>query len=93
MGDFTAIPCITVIAYLIGSVFKIFTKGTKNEFIPALCGVAGGVLGALCFFFFPDCIPGGNLLFSIATGILSGFSATGVNQMYKQMTEKKEKSE
>jgi len=89
MSDFTAIPCITVIAYLSAELFKAISKNKRTELIPAVCGIVGGVLGLICFLFIPDCIPGGNALSSVATGIISGFSATGVNQMYKQMSEKK----
>ena len=88
MNDFTAIPCITIIAYLCAEIFKLFTKQKFNEFVPVLCGAVGAILGALAYFFFPDFIPNQNLFFSIATGIVSGFSATGINQMYKQMTSK-----
>ncbi len=86
MEDFVAIPCITVIVYLIAEIFKAITKGEKKELLPVLCGVAGGILGVICFFFIPEYIAGENLFSSIATGIVSGFSATGVHQIYKQMT-------
>lgn len=88
MNDFTAIPCITVIAYLAAEIFKLLFKN-KNEYVPAFCGVVGAFLGLASYYLCPGFIPSANLFHSIATGILSGFSATGVNQVFKQTAQVK----
>ena len=67
MENFVAIPCITVIVYLIAETFKAITKEEKNQFLPVICGVAGGILGIICFYLAPDYIAGENLFSSIAT--------------------------
>ena len=90
MNQFAAIPCITVICYLFAEIFKAITKGKRNNLVPIICGVVGAVAGLIGFFAVPDFLPGENLFCAIATGIVSGFSATGVNQAYKQMTQKGE---
>ncbi len=86
MENFVAIPCITVIVYLFGELFKAFTKNTINHIVPALCGTLGGILGLVSFFVCPEFIAGEGIFSAIATGIVSGFSATGVNQVFKQTT-------
>ena len=90
MNQFAAIPCITVICYLFAEIFKALTKGKRNNLVPIICGAVGAVAGLIGFFAVPDFLPGENLFSAIATCIVSGFSATGVNQAYKQMTQKGE---
>lgn len=84
MENFVAIPCITVIVFLLAELFKLVTKNQKNQFVPVLCGLLGALLGVVCYLWVPEYIAGENILQAIATGIVSGFSATGVHQVYKQ---------
>lgn len=88
MENFTALPCITIIVYLFAELFKQVTKNEKNQFIPVFCGVLGGILGGAGFFLAPSFINAENIFCAVAIGIVSGFSATGVNQIYKQFTVK-----
>lgn len=76
------VAAITVIAYLIGQAVKA-TK-LDNKWIPIICGVAGGVLGALAMNIMPD-FPAADYITAVAVGIVSGLAATGVNQIGKQM--------
>lgn len=76
------VAAITVIAYLIGQAVKA-TK-LDNKWIPIICGVAGGVLGALAMNIMPD-FPAADYITAIAVGIVSGLAATGVNQIGKQI--------
>lgn len=77
---FVTIPAITVICYLIAE----GVKATKldNKWLPVIVGVTGGILGAVTYF----ANPAGDVLTQIAVGIVSGFAATGVNQIFKQQT-------
>ena len=77
----TGVAAITVICLLIGQGVK--ASGLDNKFIPILCGVAGGVLGT-GMFLMPD-FPATDYITAAAVGIVSGFAATGVNQVFKQM--------
>ncbi len=92
MDGFTAIPCITVAVYLLAEIFKAFTNEKHNKYIPIVCGSLGAIFGIIIHFVAPELIPGKDVFCSLATGIISGFSATGINQVYKQVTdgEKKE---
>lgn len=84
---FTTIPSIIIICYLVAQ----FVKATKiaNKYIPVVCGIMGGVLGVVAMFFVPD-YPAKDVLTAIAIGIVSGLSATGINQIYKQLSKKGE---
>lgn len=81
----TGVAAITVIAYLIGQAVKA-TK-LDNKWIPIICGVAGGVLGALAMNIMPD-FPAADYITAVAVGIVSGLAATGVNQIGKQINKK-----
>lgn len=85
----TAIPAIVIFVYLIIEVLKIVvTSKTDNykRFIPIIAGVLGMILGIICYLFFPTTITAADNLFSAAAlGIFSGLTATGANQIIKQM--------
>ena len=84
--DFTQVPtvvAIIVITYLIGYASKQIPQ-VKDNIIPIIVGVAGGVLGIVGMFVIPD-YPANNILDAIAVGIVSGMASTGVNQIYKQV--------
>ncbi len=77
------VAAITVIAYLIGQAVKA-TK-LDNKWIPIICGVAGGILGAVAMNIMPD-FPAADYITAVAVGIVSGLAATGVNQISKQIS-------
>lgn len=74
---------IVVITYLIGLTAKVI-PGIKDELIPVIVGVSGGILGVIGMYVIPD-FPAQDLLNAIAVGIVSGLASTGVNQVYKQI--------
>ncbi|MFV0400974.1 MAG: phage holin family protein [Oscillospiraceae bacterium] len=78
----TAIPAITVLCLLGAQAVKSWTQ-LDNKHIPALCGVLGGILGIICALCFPGFIPAENPLVAAAIGAVSGWAATGLNQVYK----------
>lgn len=73
---------IVVITYLIGLGAKTIPQ-IKDNLIPVIVGVCGGVLGVIGMFVMPD-FPANDILNAIAIGIVSGLASTGVNQVYKQ---------
>ncbi len=79
------IPSIIVICYLVAEGVK--TLPLDNKYIPIICGLVGGILGVMGMFAIPD-FPTSDYLTAIAIGIVSGLSATGVNQIFKQMAKK-----
>ena len=92
LNEFAAVPAIGVIVYLIAEIFKVAANGRESwlKFIPVLCGVLGGALGIAGWLFVPGYIPAENIFTAAAIGIISGLAATGINQVYKQLTKDKE---
>lgn len=82
---------IVVITYLVGLAAKAI-PAVKDEMIPVIVGVAGGILGAVGMYVIPD-YPAKDLMNAIAIGISSGLASTGVNQAYKQLFAKDESHE
>lgn len=73
---------IVVICYLIGLGAKNISA-IKDEVIPVIVGVCGGILGVVGMLVMPD-FPAHDILNAIAIGIVSGLASTGVNQVWKQ---------
>lgn len=76
------VAVITIICYLVGELVK--ASGVDNKWIPIICGAFGGALGVVCMLVVPD-FPAGDYITAVAVGIVSGFAATGINQIYKQL--------
>lgn len=85
--DVTQVVAIVVICYLIGLAVKAI-PAIKDELIPVIVGVCGGILGVIGMFVMPD-FPADDILNAIAIGIVSGLASTGVNQAYKQLAKMK----
>ena len=80
---------ITVICYLAAQAVK--ATNLDNKWLPVICGVLGGILGVVGLYWIPE-HPAQDIITAIAVGIMSGLAATGVNQVYKQLSgEKTEK--
>lgn len=82
------VAAIVVITYLIGMLAKALPF-IDDKFIPAIVGIAGGILGVVGMHVIPD-FPAQDWLNAMSTGIMSGLASTGVNQLVKQMTTKSE---
>lgn len=87
MSEFVAIPAVVVICWFIGLCMKNLIKSDKvDKFIPCVCGAVGGALGIIIFFTTPDFIAADSWFNALATGIVSGLAATGIDQIKKQLT-------
>ena len=86
---FIAFPAIVAVVYLVGATLNAINNAILDKFIPVICGFVGGVLGVVVFQTIPNYIPAENWLMALAIGIVSGFAATGINQVYKQFTKDK----
>ena len=78
-----SVGAITVICYLIGNVCK-WINNFKDEWIPVTMGIAGAILGVVAYFTKMPEFADFHILTAMAVGIISGLSATGVNQIFKQ---------
>ena len=77
------VAAITVICYLVGLIVK--ATPAPNQLIPILCGVAGLILGLVCFFAGLDVLPATDPVSAAAVGVVSGLAATGIDQVKKQL--------
>ena len=82
-----AVPVITVIAFLVAEAIKL--AGLDSKWCPVICGLVGGALGVVAMSVMPE-YPAGDILTAIAVGIVSGLAATGVHQLFKQLTKPEE---
>lgn len=78
----SSIAAITVICYLLALGLK--ATALDNKWLPAICGVLGGILGAVAMRVMPD-YPAHDMITAVAVGIVSGLAATGANQVFKQL--------
>lgn len=72
---------ITAICYLVG--IAVDVSRLNSKYIPVIMGACGAALGIACYFGIPDFAS--TLIDGIAIGIVSGFAATGINQIYQQL--------
>lgn len=81
----TSVAAITVICFLVCQAVK--ATPLDNKFLPVIAGIAGGILGVVSMFIMPE-YPATDYITAVAVGIVSGLAATGINQVYKQLTDK-----
>lgn len=85
------VAAIIVICYLIGMIVK--ATALDSKWIPSICGVFVGIIGALALAFHMPDFPADDYFTAVAVGIMSGLTATGVNQIFKQMSRVKTETE
>lgn len=76
---------ITVVAFLVGYIWKTIDI-LPDKWVPAICGVVGMILGIVAYLIKMPDFPAGDIINAAAVGIVSGFAATGVHQVYKQIS-------
>ena len=89
--DYTSLPIIVLCSYVVGEIYKVIFKRKKEAYklIPVLVAIVGGVLGVLIYLTSPEMIFNvDNVWVALSIGIISGFSATGTNQVVKQLFNK-----
>lgn len=79
---------MTVVFVLLEALKSAFNREWFNRIIPILALVFGAGLGVLAFYFAPSIIPAENVLTAVILGAMSGWSATGADQVIKQLTKK-----
>lgn len=92
--NFSSVPIIVICCYIIGEIYKLIFKEKEElyKLIPIMTSSIGGVLGLVIFYTNPDIIfNADNVWTALCVGIVSGASATGTNQIIKQLFSKGEK--
>ena len=95
MMDFVSVPIVVVCCYIIGEIYKVVFKDNQKTYklIPILVSIFGGILGVLIYCTDPQMIfNADNIWGALLVGIISGSSATGTNQIVKQIFKKKEEN-
>ena len=83
-----SVPAIATAVYLLIEVLKkVFNNNEKFlRFIPLISLTIGVIAGIICYFFIPSIIPAPNIVVAIIIGGASGLTATGTNQIVKQLS-------
>ncbi len=80
------IPIIMTMTYGFVEILKSYFKSEKFfALIPIISAVFGAAIGLLIYFTIPQLIGSANFLESLVVGACSGLSATGSNQIAKQI--------
>ena len=96
MMEFTSVPIIILICYVIGEVYKYLFKKKKKtyKFIPILLSISGGLLGILIYLTNKEMMMNAsNIWVALGIGMVSGASSTGTNQIIKQLFNKEKEDE
>lgn len=91
--EFTSIPIIVTLCYIIGEIYKVFFKNNKDlyKLIPIVLACFGGLLGIIIFLTNPEIMLNvSNVWTALGIGIVSGVSSTGTNQIIKKIFKKEE---
>lgn len=79
----TGVAAIAVICYLLGTALKAWDAWDDRK-IPAMMGIFGLALGLVAFIWWPEVVPATDPITAAAIGVVSGLTATGINQIWKQ---------
>lgn len=82
-----SVPAIAAVVYWIINLIKYTVQQNESfmRFIPLIATALGVGCGIVAHFAFPQIMPSGNIIVSIVFGGASGLTATGFNQIIKQL--------
>ena len=86
--EFTCVPIIIIICYMVGEIYKVIFKNKKNVYklIPIIVTITGGILSILIYLTSKEIILNAdNIWIALEIGLVSGASATTTNQIIKQV--------
>lgn len=85
--EIICVPIITTCVYWIINLLKYTLNNNPKfkRFIPLTAMILGVIFGVIFFYGVPDIIPTDNLVVALIIGGASGLSATGANQIIKQL--------
>lgn len=92
--EIVSLPIIVSVVYGVIELLKLISKSESfNRVIPIIAAVLGVVLGIVIFYAVPSITFANNIVEAMIIGAVSGLSATGTNQIGKQLSKSKEESE
>lgn len=82
----SSVPVIVAMVYFIIEGYKsIITTEKATHYIPIISGIAGAILGVMAFYVSPELMIAKDVFSASIVGLASGLSATGANQIGKQI--------
>ena len=90
--EFSSVPIIIIISYMIGEIYKVIFKGKEDMYklIPIVVSIIGGILGVFIYLTNKEMIlDANNIWVAMFIEIVSGASATNANQIIKQLFKNK----
>lgn len=88
MLEVICVPVIVSLVFVLMEIYKKYIAKEKESlirFIPLIACAVGIVIGIVCFYALPSIIVAPNVWMAILIGGASGLSATGCNQIFKQL--------
>ena len=81
------VPAIVAIVYWVINLIKYTSKNNEKltHFFPLIACGLGSIIGIIAFFVVPEIMPTENIYTAIVMGGASGLTATGFNQIIKQL--------
>ena len=86
--EFTCVPIIIIICYMVGEIYKVIFKSKEELFklIPIIVTITGGLLAILIYLTNKEIIfDADNIWIALQIGLVSGASATTTNQIVKKI--------
>lgn len=85
--ELISVPAIVMVVYAVIEILKkcVGENEMFKRFIPLIATGLGVICGVVCFFALPSIIPASNVVVAIVIGGASGLTATGTNQIVKQL--------
>lgn len=93
--ELVSVPAIAAVVYWVIAIIKYAVKEneTFKRFIPLIAAGLGVILGVVAYYLVPGIIPADNVVVALIVGGASGLTATGVNQIIKQLSGKDDGNE
>ena len=90
--ELISVPAIATIVYWVMNIIKYAVQDNEKfkRFIPLISAALGGVLDVVAYYAVPSIIPAANVCVALLIGGASGLTATGTNQIIKQLGKKDE---
>lgn len=88
--EFTSIPVIVLLCYLIGEIYKVLFKSKEDlyKLIPIFVTLLGGLVGLMMYYVEPSFLKVDSIVSALEIGLISGAASTGMHQMVKQIWKK-----
>ncbi len=84
--NYITLPVIAALSYILCEIYKaIFKSENAKRLTPTVSALFGAVLGIIMFITTPEATGCEHVWDAILAGCISGASATGTNQMIKQL--------